>query len=400
VTSAFAAPSLDRAARAPSATPALLRRLRTALVALALLAGVTAALLTIEEHAVISLAGEHTATAVMQAYAAGQALADADSQAVQTIPLGTGPSGQYWDDIAAADQSLEEVAENNTAGALGTGALQFIEGLLSTYTGLIDQADAHYRMEASGTSGAAGENGVGLEDLWSASSLMHSEILTTTGPDDSLKGLAADEQSALAAQRSSPWGRPWLFAAWLITAVATGGTLVAAQHQFSLRLHRVLSRYLSLAAAALIGLCLVTGHVIASEHAFDSAQSGPLAMVVDLENAQTASTDQLGQSELAQAIGHTCARCAVEQGEAEAQARSDAKAETLARAALAQARFQPNDIPAVITTDQGAYTREAIAADAGYLRSLLVIIVLTALLVLLTFLGFRRHLDEYRYRSS
>ena len=90
MTSAFAAPSLDRAARAPSATPALLRRLRTALVALALLAGVTATLLTIEEHAVISSAGEHTATAVMQAYAARQALADADSQAVQTIPLEIG----------------------------------------------------------------------------------------------------------------------------------------------------------------------------------------------------------------------------------------------------------------------------------------------------------------------
>ena len=161
----------------------------------------------------------------------------------------------------------------------------------------------------------------------------------------------------------------------------------------------MLSRYLTLAAAALIGLCLVTGYVIAAEHAFDSAQSGRYATVLALQKFQTARTDQLGQSELAQVIGHTCAQCAIEQGEAEAQARLDAKAETLARAALAQARFPTNDIPAAITTDQGAYTREAIAADAGYPRSLLVTIVLTALLVLLTFLGFRRHLDEYRYRS-
>ena len=252
-------------------------------------------------------------------------------------------------------------------------------------------------------SGATGENGVGLEDLWSASSLMHSEILTTTGPgpgpgpDDSLAGLAADEQSALATQRSSPWANPWVFAAWLSAAVALGGTLVVAQCQFSLRLRRVLSRYLTLAAAALIGLCLVTGHVVAAEHAFDSAQSGPLAMVVDLENAQTARTDQLGRSNLAALLSTGCAQCSAEHQETEEQANSDA---TLV--ASGRARFPAlglADIPHAITTDQGAYTREAIAADAGYPRSLLVIIVLTALLVLLTFLGFRRHLDEYRYRS-
>jgi hypothetical protein len=402
VTSAFAAPSLDRAARAPSATPALLRRLRTALVALALLAGVTATLLTIEEHAVISSAGEHTATAVMQAYAARQALADADSQAVQTIPLGSGPSGQYQDDIAAAERSLEQVAENNTAGALGTSALQFIEGLLPTYTGLIEQADAYYWIQASGTSGATGEDGVGLEDLWSASELMHSEILTTAPlepePDDSLAGLEVDEQRVLATQRSSPWANPWPFAAWLVTAAATGGTLVAAQCQFSRRLRRVLSKYLTLAAAALIGLCLVTGHVIASEHAFDSAQSGQYATVLALQKFQTASTDRLGQSKLAVRFSSECAQCSAEHEEAEKLANSDA-----ALAMPAQPGFPAPDladIPAAITADQGAYTREAMAADAGYLRSLLLIIGLTALLVLLIFLGFRRHLDEYRYRSS
>src|ERR1022692_568265 len=93
----------ERMDRAPSTTPVLLRRLRAALVALALLAGGTALLLTIEAHAVISSAGEHTASAVIQAYAAHEALADADRQAVKTIPLGAWPSGQYQDDIAAAE---------------------------------------------------------------------------------------------------------------------------------------------------------------------------------------------------------------------------------------------------------------------------------------------------------
>jgi|SRR5450755_1917059 hypothetical protein len=183
----------ERMDRAPSTTPVLLRRLRAALVALALLAGGTALLLTIETHAVISSAGEHTASAVIQAYAAHEALADADRQAVETIPLGAWPSGQYQDDIAAAEQSLEQVAENNAAGASGSDPLQLIEGLLTSYTGLIEQADAHYRLR---------EAGFGVADLWFASELMHGQILTGT---DSLADLQSAEQSALAAQRSSPW---------------------------------------------------------------------------------------------------------------------------------------------------------------------------------------------------
>jgi hypothetical protein len=404
VTSAVvSAPSPDHAARAPSATPALLRRLRTALVALVLLAFAAAVLLTFEEHEVTTSAGEHTAIAVIQAYGAQQALTDADSQAIATIPLGAGPSGQYEADIAAAEQSLEQVAENNTAGSSGSGALQLIEGLLPAYTGLIEQADAHYRMQVSG------ESGVGVEDLWSASELMHSQILmtkgTSTGPDDSLTGLRADEQGTLAAQRSSPWASPWLFAAWLIVAATLVGTLIAAQRQFSRRLRRALSKYLTLAAAAVIGLGLVTGHVIASEHAFDSAQSGPLATVVALQNFQTAGTDQQGQTALARLIGSACAQCSAEQGTAGqvtpgGLVKADAKAEIAALAVLAKGRLSAHDIPGSITQQQGAYAAEATAAGAGYVRSLLLIIVLSALLVLLTFLGFRRHLDEYRYRSS
>jgi hypothetical protein len=180
----------ERMERAPSTTPVLFRRLRAALVVLALLTGGTALLLTNRAHAVTSLAGEHTASAVMQVYAARQALADADSQAIQTIPLGAWPSGQYQDDIAAAEQSLEQVTENSAAGASGSDPLQLIEGLLTSYTGLIEQADAHYRLP--------GERGFGVADLWFASELMHGQIL----PE--MQVLQSAEQSALTAQRSSP----------------------------------------------------------------------------------------------------------------------------------------------------------------------------------------------------
>jgi hypothetical protein len=379
----------ERMDRAPSTTPVLLRRLRAALVALALLAGGTALLLTIEAHAVTSSAGEHTASAVIQAYAAREALADADRQAVETIPLGAGPSGQYQDDIAAAEQGLEQVAENNTAGASGSQALQLIEGLLTSYTGLIEQADAHYRMQVNG------ESGVGVEDLWSASELMHGQILTGT---DSLADLQSAEQNTLAEQCSSPWASPWLFAGWMIAALALLGTLVTAQRQFYLRLRRMLSKYLTLAAATLIGLCLVTGHVIAAERAFDSAQSGPLAAVVALQDAQTALTDQQGQTEIAKLVA--CPRCSAERDEADTLAKLDARALTGARPAVARAGCTMSGIPGCITDQQSTYDADAIAAEAGNTRSLMLIVALTALLVLLTFLGFRRHLDEYRYRWS
>lgn len=438
---ATSAPAQERGAHAPSNTPTVLRRLRAALFALAVLSGATAALLTFEQHAVSSSAGEHTATAVMQAYAARQALVDADSQAlvnvnspqaVQTIPLGAGPSGQYQDDIAAAAQSLEQVAENNTAGTLGTQALQLIEGLLPAYTGLVAQADANYGAQGSkaqsgkaqGSSGSGAGVGVGVANLWSASELMHGEILTDGLPDlkaaaraclrvrqpapsdqlDSLADLQCYEQQVLSGQRSSPWVNPWLFAGWVAVALTMASTLAAAQRQFSVRLRRVLSKYLTLAAAALIGLGVVTAHVITSDRAFDAAQSGPLATVLSLQDYQTAITDALGQSALAKVIEPACTRCAAEQGMGARLAEADAALTVTARAALARARYLTQDphlthVPGDITVQQRAYDAGTRAAAAGYLRSLVLIVVLTALLVLLIFLGFRRHLDEYRYQT-
>jgi hypothetical protein len=376
----------ERMDRAASTTPMLLRRLRAALMVLTLLTGGTALLLTIEAHAVISSAGEHTATAIMQVYAARQALADADSQAIQTIPLGAWPSGQYQDDIAAAEQSLEQVTENNAAGASGSDPLQLIEGLLTSYTGLIEQASAHYRLP--------GEAGFSVADLWFASELMHGQIL----PE--VQVLRSAEQSALTAQRSSPWASPWLFVGWLIPALALLGTLVATQRQFSLRLRRLLSKYLTVAAAALIGLGLVTGHVIAAELALDSAQSGPLQTVLALQDAQTAATDKAGQSKLAGQIKTACAQCTSTQNLVKAIVKSDALLPAAVQAEVTRTQCQKTAIPGCITEQQRTYNANAVAADAGYVRSLVLILALTALLVLLTFLGFRRHLDAYRYRSA
>lgn len=376
--------------RAPSTTPLLLRRMRAAMVALTLFTGAVAGLVTFQEHAIVSSAGQHTAVAAMQVYAAHQALADADDQAAQTIPLGSGLAGQYQDDIAAAEQNLEQVAENNTAGTDGTRALQLIEGLLPAYTGLIEQADAHYRLPGSG------EHGVGAEDLWEASDLMHGQILTDTQSTqkDSVTDLQSAEQATLARQESSPWASPWLSALWLLPAAVLLLTLAATQRLLYRRSRRMLSKYLTMAAAAVVALCVVAGHVIVSEDSFRMA-SGPLATVVALQKIQAAGADRHVQNELAHLLGRACDQCQA-MYEAKTVAAPDIKA-------LGKVPAQPCPPPKAagcITDEQGTYTIHVDAARAGYGTSLVLIAVLTVVLLLLIPLGLWRYLDEYRYREA
>jgi hypothetical protein len=165
-------------------------------------------------------------------------------------------------------------------------------------------------------------------------------------------------------------------------------------------LRRQLSKYLTVAAATLIGLGLVTGHVIAAELALDSAQSGPLQTVLALQDAQTAATDRTGQSQLAELVRTACPQCSTTHNQVDAQMKSDNALPSAIQAAVARTRCPQPAIPGCIAEQQGTYNADAIAAEAGYVRSLVLIVALTALLVGLTFLGFRRHLDEYRYRSA
>lgn len=383
-----------RAQRAPSTTPLLLRRLRTAMVILTLLAGAVAALLAIEEHAVVS-SGEHSATAVIQAFAAHQALADSDSEAVQTIPRGGGPAGQYQDDIATAEQDLEQVAENNTAGAAGTDALQLIEGLLPSYTGLIEQADARTQVP--------GDNGAAADDLWQASDLMLGQILTDqqSTENDSVSDLQSAENRSLTAQQSSPWASPWLSLSLLLPAVALLVTLAATQRVLQVRMHRVLSKYLTIAAAAVIALCVVAGHILVSEHSFRMA-SGPLATIVAEQDHQAASADLQVQTGLSQLIGGKCVRCTATQQAAHQLVAAEIKALAPPRRPAAMAACPPGDTAAAcVTAMQDEVTADGnSAAQARYGLSLVLIAALTAALLLLIPLGLWRYLDEYRYQEA
>lgn len=369
--------------RAPSRTPLLLRRMRAAMVILALLTGAAAGVVTVQQHAVVSSAGDHTATAVMQAYAAHQALADANDQAVRTIPLGLGPVGQYQDDIAGAEQNLERVAENNTAGAAGTTKLQLIEGLLPAYTGLVEQADARFQTNS--------ESGAGREDLWEAVNLMLGQILTDgiSKEKDSTRDLETVENGTLTGQQASPWVSPRLAVLWLLPAVALLLTLAATQRLLYRRSRRLLSKYLTMAAAAVIALCAVASHVIVLEHSFRMA-SGPLQTVVAAQKFRAANVDRDAGAMLAERIGGSCgSACSATLQELSALAGSEA---SLPEAACHD--------PACITTAQNTYTHDVGAAQAGYAVSLTLIAVLTVVLLLLIPVGLSRYLDEYRYRQA
>jgi hypothetical protein len=335
-------------------------------------------------HATITSVGEHTGRAVLQADAARQALADADSQALQTIPEGAGPVGQYQDDVAAAEQSMEQVAENNAAGAAGSRALQLTEGLLTAYTALIEQADAHYRI--------AGQSGVGLEDLASASNLMHNQILTGPG---SLSDLVSAQRGALAAQRSSPWASPWLNALWVVPAIALLATLTATQLVLYRRLRRALSRYLTLAAAALLALSVVTWHAAGSEQALASALAGPLDTMITLHDFQTVSTDEQGQQTFAKS---SCSGQCAPARAAQEIANRDTRELAGVAAKLTRADCPNLDKPGCITNQQRAYDTQVATAEAGYSSRFALIAALAVLLLLLIPIGLLRHLDEYRYR--
>jgi len=378
--------------RAPSDTRLRLRRLRAAMVILTLLTGAAAAVVTVQEHAVVSSAGEHTGPAVMQAYAAHQELADATNQAVQTIPLGAGPVGQYQDDIAAAEQNLEHVAENNTAGADGTNSLQLIEGLLPAYTGLIEQADAHFRVRAGG-------GGADVEDLWQATDLMLGQILTDDqgAQKDSVTDLQSAEQATLTRQQSSPWTSPWLGSVWLLPAIALLITLAATQRLLYRRSRRLLSKYLTMAAAAVIAMAIVASHVIVLEHSFRMA-SGPLNTVVAQQKIQAVYADDQVDSGL-YALIVSCVQCTATQVAVDNLVKDEIL--TLPPPAESAQTACPEDSSAAcITAMQAKYAQDVGAAQADYGASLVLIAVLTVMLLLLIPLALTRYLDEYRYRQA
>jgi hypothetical protein len=420
----------------PSSTALVLRRLLMILLATALTTAIASVLVFTEAHDTVHAAGNSAGPAVMQVDAAYQALADADREIVRgalagTIAL-TGPGEPYEADITAASQSLAQVGEDNVAGPAGSQQLKLVEGLMVSYTALVDQSDAAYQASAA----AGSSDSFGLSSLLNASQLMHDD-----GILDDLGKLRSQETAELNTQRSAAWVNPAMSLLWMLPAVALlammAWTSVFCHHRF----RRIVNVRLALAALALIVLSAVSSLGLVSNGQFASAQDATFDPMATLSLSQADATDADGQASLATLIAKSCpivaGACAqtVEPlvGQSAATVRQDAltmprpagassaerQAEALtvqdSRAAMMAGASGPKADAALPDAGTGTalfaamsstwaagqtnYQREVSSADAAFGIRLVIIALMGALIVALIPFAIQPRINEYRYRS-
>jgi hypothetical protein len=155
-----------------STTRRTLRRLLVALVAATAVSGVAMIGVFTQVRDTADAVRTRTAPAILQLAIAHDALVQADDVAITSFaaesglvgPRLSGPGDEFRNQIAIASQSLTQVAGENTVGEASSRTLQLVQGLLVTYTALIEQADAHWQRD---------DKALGATELWSASQLLH-----------------------------------------------------------------------------------------------------------------------------------------------------------------------------------------------------------------------------------
>jgi hypothetical protein len=164
----------------------------------------------------------HSVPSILQVMAARTALVEADEAAIRSFQTGevrlTGPGERYQNQIAVASQSLTQLAQDSVAGEGASQTIQLVTGLLVSYVGLIEQADAHYRQD--------GRSVLGTADLWYASRLLH---MPDGGILAQLDGLREAESRALAAEVTSGRMAVGWMAGWIVPLLVFLGLLVLAQ---------------------------------------------------------------------------------------------------------------------------------------------------------------------------
>ncbi|MCL2581161.1 MAG: hypothetical protein FWE35_01755 [Streptosporangiales bacterium] len=126
-----------------------------------------------------------------------------------------GSGTDFQNNVTAATQELLLAAENNAAGPLAATTIQFSEGLLVVYTGLIQQAGIDYQ--------ASGGPGLTKAELGYATNLLDG----SQGIQVSLHGLIHRETGAVRAAEDSAWLSPAV--AWpVLFAPCLAALLIAA----------------------------------------------------------------------------------------------------------------------------------------------------------------------------
>lgn len=254
-------------------TRATLRLLRTLL-----LTGTALVLLTswLTFHLVsgtISVASGRTALAIMAVSSAQRALTQADAAAVRAFGADdvrlVGPGNDYQNGITLAVQSLEQVAEGDTATGVGAQTLQLVDGQLAAYSGMIEQADADY---------SANQTQLGVAELLYASKLMH---MPQTGIIDELNSLGQQESSALNRQLAAAWMSPAAVLIWAVPALALLASLIGTQRYLSRRFRRTFNAWLLGATAVLVLLIAAGAVTLVAEHRMGGAKAAVDRVVAD-----------------------------------------------------------------------------------------------------------------------
>ncbi|WP_189332889.1 hypothetical protein [Actinoplanes ianthinogenes] len=310
--------------------------------------------------------GSHSVPSIQHVLAAHAALVEADQAAVASFRSGavglTGPGERYQNQIALAGQSLTQLAVDSIAGAGVGQSIQLVQGQLAAYSGLIEQADAHFRKDPASVLATA--------DLWYASRLLH----MPDGILDQLDDLLAVEQRALDDQLTAGRMAPGWMAVWIVPAAVLLGLLVATQVFLSRRFRRTFNPPLIAATLAVLALAAgMSSDVAARRELTATRQAG--ATLVGVWQARIDAADQRGQTMLGEAVAQACPGACDDLAIAKAAGESPAE-ETLT------ARIKDVDGHAA-----------AAAATTGRL----VLLLLAALIAMaLVPLGLYPRIDEYR----
>lgn len=359
-----------------STTRRRLHRLRAALLAVTALVLLSSWYAFDDVHDTIATVRNDTTPALLEAAAARFALAEADQLAINSFGTGeahlTGPGDRYQNRIAMANQSLAQVAENNTAGDAASRQLHLVAGLLVAYTGSIEQADAHYRQGAST---------LATTDLWYASRLLHGGILSQLDQVVVAQGKALDGQ--LAASSTSFW-RVVLLA---VPIVVLGWLLVRAQLFLRQRFNRAWNAYLLAASVLLAGLAVVTGLGVRAQSQVEAA-AGELRQVTASWETKTSAARVDGQTELKDLVTAQCASSDGGCGD------TVTRFITELRAAGSADRVTDQQLTASAKRVNGFVTEADSRAGLEVL-----VPVLSGLIMVLVLLGFLPRVEEYRFEK-
>lgn len=329
-------------------------------------------------HDTAEVVRARTVPAIGEIAAARSALLRADNAAIVSFTTGgaqlSGPGDEFQNQLAVASQSLTRVAEHNMAGAAGSSILQLVEGLVVSYTGMIGQADAHFRQP--------GGEGLGAVDLWNASRLLHGGALVTQ-----LDALSRVQRDALDRQLAGTAMTFIVAVAVFLPAAALLALLVIANLVLFRRFRRRVNLWLVLAAGALIALAVISGGLVGTHRDLESTR-GMLYQLVDDQRGRDDATDMSGQRALRDLV--VGAACGAADGCGDTLARFVGSVDTMRVAGPGISDG------ALVTQTRNVTEQAASASDEAGRRPLLYGLAIG--LAAMVLLGFRARLNEYRYR--